>query len=193
MQRSLLIAVILVAGALLGIGAAWLAAPETPEVAAPGGDFTLTSAEGPVALADLRGRVVLVYFGYASCPDVCPTSLALISTALMALAPAELAQVRVLFVSLDPGRDTPEKLRQYAGYFHPNITGITGSPEALAELAGRYGAAYRMTPVKSVTGYVVDHTSVTSVVAPDGRLIEQLPHGTPPPEIIAAIRRWLAR
>ncbi len=195
MKRPALIATLILAGALLGIAVAWLTGPGAPpeQPGARGGDFTLTAAEGPVALDALRGRVVLVYFGYASCPDICPTSLALITTALNTLTPAEVERVRVLFISLDPERDTPVKLRQYAGYFHPNITGITGRPEVLADVAARYGAAYRMTPVQSAAGYVVDHTSVTSVVAPDGRLVEQLAHGTPPAEIIAAIRRWLAR
>jgi protein SCO1/2 len=99
--------------------------------------------------------------------------------------------VQVLFISVDPGRDTPEKLKQYAGYFHPNIAGVTGRPETIAAVAARYGASYRMTPVESAAGYVVDHSSVTSVIAPDGRLVEQLPHGTTPPEIVDAIRRWL--
>jgi protein SCO1/2 len=135
--------------------------------------------------------VVLLYFGYASCPDVCPTSLALIKAALQTLTPAELARVRVLFISVDPLRDTPAKLKQYARYFHPNIIGVTGKAAEIGAVAVRYGASYAFTPVQSAVGYVVDHTSVTSVVAPDGRLVEQLPHGTAAPEIVAAIRRWL--
>ena len=191
MRRVAVFVSVVLASLLLGALAAYLAAPRSDDPAPRGGNFTLTAADGPVSLADLRGRLVLIYFGYASCPDVCPTSLALTTAALNTLTPAEREQVRVLFISVDPGRDTPEKLRQYAGHFHPNITGVTGSPEALAAVAARYGAAYRMTPVESAAGYVVDHTSVTSVVVPDGRLVEQLPHGTTPPDIVAAIRRWL--
>ena len=192
MRRVILLTAAVLAAVLLGVLVAYLADPRTDEPALPrGGDFTLTAADGPVALERLRGRVVLLYFGYASCPDVCPTSLALTTAALKTLEPSELAQVQVLFISVDPGRDTPEKLRQYAGYFHPNIAGVTGSPEAIAAVAASYGASYRMTPVNSAAGYVVDHSSVTSVIAPDGRLVEQLPHGTTPPEIVAAIRRWL--
>lgn len=194
MRRTLLLALAVLAALLLGALAAYLLGPRHDGQALPrGGDFTLTAADGPVTLEQLRGKVVLLYFGYASCPDVCPTSLALTTGALKTLAPAELERVRVLFISVDPARDTPEKLRQYAGYFHPNIAGVTDSPEAIAAVAARYGAAYRITTVQSAAGYVVDHTSVTSVIAPDGRLVEQLPHGTLPPEIVAAIRRWLPR
>ncbi len=192
MRRPILLAVATLAAVLLGVFAAWLAGPRTNEPVLPrGGDFTLTAADGPVALERLRGRVVLLYFGYASCPDVCPTSLALTTAALKTLEPAELARVQVLFISVDPGRDTPEKLRLYAGYFHPNIAGVTGSPATIAAVATNYGASYRMTTVQSAAGYVVDHSSVTSVIAPDGRLVEQLPHGSTPPEIVATIRRWL--
>jgi protein SCO1/2 len=182
------------AGLVLGaLGFHFYSRPAPGPALPPGGDFTLESADGPVALERLRGQVVLIYFGYAACPDVCPTALALTTQGLMALTPDELARVRVLFVSVDPERDTLAHLKQYAGYFHPNITGVTGSHAALAAVTARYGAAYRRTEVTSAAGYVVDHTSVTTVVAPDGRLVEQLIHGTPPDEVAAAIRRWLPR
>lgn len=191
MRRAALVVLVLLLVAL----AVALGRLETQRPAAsglpPGGDFTLISADGLVSLKKLRGNVVLVYFGYASCPDVCPTSLALTAQGLARLAPAELARVRVLFVSVDPERDTPDKLKQYAAHFHPNIAGVTGEPAALAEIAARYGAAYRKQAVASAQGYVVDHTSFTSVVAPDGRLVERLAHGAPPDEIAQAVRRWL--
>lgn len=157
----------------------------------PGGDFTLVSADGLVSLKKLRGNVVLLYFGYASCPDVCPTSLALVAQGLARLTAAELGRVRVLFVSVDPERDTPDKLKQYATHFHANVTGVTGELAALADIAARYGAAYRKQAVESAQGYVVDHSSFTSVVAPDGRLVERLAHGAQPGEIAQAVRRWL--
>lgn len=200
MRRAAIYSALVIVALLLGALAAWLGGQRAAEPAAhaglplpPGGDFTLDSADGPVSLAGLRGKVVLVYFGYASCPDVCPTSLALIATALKTLAPAEREQVRVLFVSVDPLRDKPDMLKNYAGAFHPNILGVTGQHKVIGDMALRYGAFYRFTPVSSADGYVVDHTSATSVVAPDGRLVEQLPHGTAPPGIVASMRRWLSR
>jgi protein SCO1/2 len=181
--------------AVVGLVAGALLAPrfmsDTDNSLPPGGDFMLTSADGPVALADLRGKAVLIYFGYATCPDVCPTSLALIATALRALTPAERERVRVLFVSVDPARDTPARLKPYATHFHPDIIGVTAQVSVLGEMARHYGAAFNYTPVSSATGYVVDHTSSTAVVAPNGRLVELLPHATAPPEIVAAIRRVL--
>lgn len=168
--------------------------PPAGEALAPGGDFTLLSADGPVALTDLRGQVVLIYFGYASCPDACPTTLAQIAQGLAMLSASERARVRVLFVSVDPVRDTPEKLKTYAAHFAPEVIGLTGrTPSELAEIAARYGAYFRYQKVESAVGYVVDHTSFTSLVGPDGRLRERLPHGTPPAEIAAAVRRALPK
>ncbi|HJW82502.1 MAG TPA: SCO family protein [Acidiferrobacterales bacterium] len=200
MRRAAIYTALVIVALLLGALAAWLGGQRAAEPAAhagpplpPGGDFTLDAADGPVSLASLRGKVVLIYFGYASCPDVCPTSLALIATALKTLAPAERERVRVLFISVDPLRDKPDMLKKYAGGFHPNILGITGQHKVIGDVALRYGAYYGFTPVSSADRYVVDHTSATSVVAPDGRLVEQLSHGTPPPGIVASMRRWLPR
>jgi protein SCO1/2 len=176
-------------GAILG----WLLAdPDAGLAPRPkGGDFTLTSADGPVALRSFRGKVVLLYFGYTNCPDICPSALSFTAMALERLSPAERERVRAIFVSVDPERDTPEKLKGYAAYFHPNVIGVTGDHRTLAEIAARYGAAYRRSDIGSASGYAVDHTSFTYVIAPDGRLAESLPHGTPPDQVASAVRRWL--
>jgi len=84
-----------------------------------GGDFVLQSAAGPVDTKALRGNVLLVYFGYINCPDVCPMSMAAGAAALNALTPAERARTRMIMVSVDPERDTPAKLKDYVAYFHP--------------------------------------------------------------------------
>lgn len=183
----------LLAPAVVGAVLGWyFAAPKSPLPPRPsGGDFALASAEGPLTSQELRGKVVLLYFGYAKCPDICPTSLGLITMAFNLLQPGEIPRVRAVFVSVDPERDSPEKLKAYAAAFHPNVIGATGDPAALAELAARYGAAYRKTDTGSAFGYVVDHSSYTYVIAPDGKLVETLAHGTPPEQIVQAIRRLL--
>ena len=156
-----------------------------------GGDFTLQSWRGPVSLADFRGKVVLIYFGYTWCPDICPTNLAIIGLALKQLTPAERAGVQVLFVSVDPERDDVERLKQFAKYFDPGILGVTGSEQEIADAARRYGAAYRRSEQSnSAMGYMVDHSSYTYLVGPNGRLVEVLEHATPAERIVGLIRRF---
>lgn len=185
--------VLLLAPAVLGAVLGWyFAAPKTALPQRPtGGDFTLVSAAGPVTSRDLRGKVVLLYFGYGSCPDICPTSLGLITMAFNLLRADELERVRAVFVSVDPERDSPERLKTFAASFHPNVIGATGEPANLADLAARYGAAYRKTEVQSAVGYVVDHSSYTYVIAPDGKLAEILSHGTPAEQLVRTIRMLL--
>lgn len=197
-QRILLAIAVLLAALVLGLAIFWQ--PELPErplpvAAAPaGGDFTLQSAGGPVALQDFRGKVVLVYFGYTYCPDVCPTSLAATAEGLKLLSPEELARVAVIFVSVDPERDTPARLREYGEFFHPAVVGVTGTPEELAAIARRYGVFYARQPVATAGGgYVVDHSSDTYVVAPDGRLDGKIAHAVPPEQVAAEIRKRLTK
>jgi len=153
-----------------------------------GGDFTLHSANGPLSLHDLKGKVVLLYFGYTFCPDICPTSLAFNSQALATLDRTELDKVQMLFVSVDPERDTLDKLKAYTAYFHPSILGLSGTPEEIAKAAKLYGASYARQETGSAGGYVVDHSAYTYVIAPDGSLFKSLDHGTPPPQVVEAIR-----
>lgn len=197
MSERILIAIAgLLAALVLGLAFFW--SPELPErplpMAAlpPGGDFTLQSSTGPVSLKDYRGKVVLVYFGYTYCPDICPTALAATADGLKQLTAEELTRVAMLFISVDPERDTPARLKDYVEFFHPNIVGVTGTPESLAEIAKRYGVFYARQKVETVgDGYVVDHTSDTYVVGPDGRLLSKISHASPPDQVAAEIRKRL--
>lgn len=159
----------------------------------PAGDFTVDTPDGKLSLKDYRGKVVLVYFGYTFCPDVCPTSLAALGQAFSALSAEELERVRGVFVSVDPERDTMDVLKAYAPFFHPNIVGATSTPDQLAEIARRYGVSYMKQ--KSIDGrpYTVDHSSFTYLVGPDGKLAATLPHGSSPQELVSAIRQQLGR
>ena len=155
-------------------------------------DFVLQSAQGPVALADYRGKIVVLYFGYAFCPDVCPTSLGLLSLALNELTSEELDNVQPLFISVDPERDTVERLKTYAAAFHPSIKGITGDPIDIAQIAQQYGVMYMKVELPdSALGYAVDHSSQYYVINRDGILKQKINHGTDPKEIVAVLRQAL--
>ena len=158
---------------------------------AEGGGFTLQSLSGPVSLQDYRGKVTLLYFGYTMCPDVCPTNLSMMSNALMQLDDKALSQVQPMFISVDPQRDTMARLAEYTHYFHPSILGVSATPDVIKEVADRYGVAYQIVVQDdSATNYVVDHSSETYVIDPNGKLVERLSHAAPPAEILAAIKKY---
>jgi protein SCO1/2 len=195
-ERILMAIAGLLTALVLGLVIFWQ--PELPERPLPraalpeGGDFTLQSAGGPVSLKDFRGKVVLVYFGYTYCPDICPTSLAATSEGLKQLTPDELARVAMIFVSVDPKRDTPARLKEYVEFFHPSIVGVTGTPENIAEIAKRYAVFYAEQKVETAgEGYVVDHSADTYVIAADGKLVAKIAHATPSDQVAASIRKYL--
>ncbi|OOE51316.1 SCO family protein [Salinivibrio kushneri] len=137
---------------------------------------------------DPRPRIV--YFGYTHCPDVCPTSLAVLSAALKSLPESTRNAVSPVFITLDPKRDTSEKAAEYAHFFHPAITGVSGSEAQIAQLAKRYGVLYRITELEdSAMDYAVDHSSFFYFLSPNGELVEKVPHTLNPEMLIAAIKR----
>ncbi|MCL2830761.1 MAG: SCO family protein [Betaproteobacteria bacterium] len=158
-----------------------------------GGDFVLHSADGPVALSDYRGKVVLLYFGYAYCPDICPTSLAVLAQTFNDLPSPARNKVQGIFISVDPGRDTPAYLKEYVSFFHPLLVGVTGSTEEIAAVAQRYGVIYRIHPHDAEDRYVVDHSSLIYLIAPDGHLATALPYGVSAEEIHTALQPFLEK
>lgn len=135
-------------------------------------------------------RTRIVYFGYTHCPDVCPTSLAVLSSALKELPEDKLNTVWPVFISLDPERDTADKAQQYAQYFHKNFTGFSGTEQQIKELATSYGVLYTKTKLKdSALEYAVDHSSYFYFLKPDGSLIEKVAHTLNPAMLIDAIDR----
>jgi protein SCO1 len=158
----------------------------------PGGQFTLQSAAGPVSLSDLRGKLVLIYFGYTYCPDICPTSLAATVACVKQLTADEQARVAIVFISVDPGRDTPARLKTYVEFFHPQMLGLTGDAANLAEIARRYGVFYAFHKSESAAGsYVVDHSADTYVVGQEGALLDRIAHETAPEKVAATLRKYL--
>lgn len=191
----------IVAALGLGVAAAWwisqqfypvAASDSRPTTQVVGGDFTLQSAKGPVSLADFRGKVVVLYFGYTACPDICPTSLATQKAAFAQLSAAEMAQVQGIFISFDPERDTLEHIQRYVGYFHPNIVGVTGTLPDLRSIAQRYNAFFRKVEVpNSAMAYTIDHSSIIYLIDKQGKVQAQVQHAAPPAELTAAIRALL--
>lgn len=157
-----------------------------------GGGFRLESWRGPVSLEDFRGSVVLIYFGYTWCPDVCPTNLGYIGLALDSLSPAQQERVQVLFISVDPERDSLERLHQYTEFFHPRVMGLSGDSQTLTRVAAQYGVYFRRANAEDgADGYQMDHSSFTYLVGTDGRLRRSLGHATSPRGIAAALRTEL--
>ena len=176
---------------LVGIFASvWLVPTKSPQpYPGVGGDFTLSAISGPVALSDFKGKAVLVFFGYTHCPDVCPTDLARIGQVLNALTPAESTRVRGLFISIDPERDTPQRIADYTRFFHPSIIGLTGTPDDLHRVAKQYLVLYQKAEIgESQAGYLMDHSTKTYLVGRDGYLAKVLGHELEASQILAAVR-----
>jgi len=169
-------------------------APEpTSGYAHMGGDFTLQSSSGPVSLTDYRGKVVAIYFGYTHCPDVCPTSLAALSQAINQLTDQERAQTQGIFISVDPERDTPEIAAEYAQAFHPSFSGLSGTPEAIAEVAKRYFVLYEKVVLEdSEMGYAVDHSSILYVLGKNGVVQNLVRHSESQDDLVKSLRTALA-
>jgi len=155
-------------------------------------DFVLYSVDGKVSLSDFRNKVVILYFGYTFCPDVCPTSLARISAAYKSLSEDEQAQIQPIFISLDPERDTKKNIAEYARFFIPSFIGLTGSEQEVAAVAKNYRILYRKTEVEDGLDYVIDHSSIYFVIGRDGQLFSHLLHDVTPMEIAETIRLALA-
>ena len=150
-----------------------------PGVPVPdGGGFTLDSVRGSVSLDDLEGKAVMLFFGYTSCPDVCPLSLAKIGACLSSLEAGQAQHVEALFITLDPGRDTAERMHRYAEFFHPDIIGLTGAKQEIDEVAARYGIAYERKPApESALGYTISHPDTILLLDGDGALVDRIGGG----------------
>ncbi len=134
-----------------------------------GGDFSLTGPEGKtVSLEDFRNKVVLIYFGYTFCPDVCPVTLSNLKMLMLSLE-EKAEDVQVIFISIDPERDTFQKLKDYVPYFHPTFIGLTGSEAELASVAKKYQTFYLKQKVESEAGYLMAHSDVVILVDQNGR------------------------
>jgi protein SCO1 len=159
-----------------------------------GGPFTLTSPDGTtVTEQTYRGRWLLVYFGFTSCPDTCPTALLEIAAALTRLGP-DAGKLQPLFITVDPLRDTPAVMGNYIQSFDPRIVGLTGTPQQIAAVAQEYGVYYE--PRKSGPGaedYVMDHSTYLYLIDPEGKFVRGLDADTPGDRIAEAVRNAMAK
>ena len=146
-------------------------------------DFNLMASNGQrVSLGDFPGKLVVLYFGYTFCPDVCPATLVEIAGAMDILGD-DAEKVQTIMVSVDPERDTPEQLAEYVAHFDPDFLGVTGTPEEIIEIAAAYGIFYEKHEGSAASGYLIDHTATVLVVDEAGYLKLLLPFGTTAQEI----------
>ncbi|OHY95978.1 photosynthetic protein synthase I [Vibrio rotiferianus] len=150
--------------------------------------------EQPVDIFDTSDdRIRIVYFGFTRCPDVCPTSLAMLAGALNQIDDTQKSQLRPMFISLDPERDEADASAKYAHYFHPMIEGLSAPLEVTTPLAHKYGVIFRKTELEgSELKYTLDHSSYFYFLKPDGTLITKVPHTLTPAPIVEAITKLTA-
>ena len=153
-------------------------------------DFHLTDHTGrPRSLADFKGKVVSIFFGYTQCPDVCPTTMADMHTVLQQLGPADAAKVQVLFITIDPERDTQALLSQYVPAFDPGFIGLRGDPAVTAQTAKDFKVFYEKVPGKTPGTYSMNHTAGSYVYDPQGRLRLFVQHTGPGDDTKVSIER----
>ncbi len=152
----------------------------------PGGDFTLKRNQQPFSLSSLRGSPVILYFGYTHCPDICPVGLAVIRDALK--SSPTFASVNVVFITVDPLRDTPERLNEYVSFFDPRIIPLSGTEEQIREVAKSYGTYFMRSELGGAEDYTVDHTAYFYLIDQAGNLIRVLDHATDASALAEALK-----
>jgi protein SCO1/2 len=157
-----------------------------------GEDFQLQDGSGAVRhLADFRGQVVVVFFGYTRCPDVCPTNLVRLAAARRLLG-REAKRVQVIFITLDPERDTPKQLSDFVAWFDPTFLGLWGDPATIAETASAFKVSYDKHDAGPALGYTIDHFAGSFAYDPAGRLRLLIAQDEPSQQIAEDIRLLLA-
>ena len=155
-------------------------------------DFSLKDADGKVrTMADFKGKVVVLFFGYAQCPDVCPTTMTEMAQVKQQLG-ADGSKLQVLFVTVDPARDTPEVLKAYMGAFDPSFVALIPTPEQLAAVAKDFKVYYKKVDGKTPTSYAMDHSAASYIYDPQGRLRLYARYGAGVPAMVSDLKTLLA-
>lgn len=157
-----------------------------------GGAFTLVDQNGKAFSSErLKGKPTLIYFGYAFCPDVCPTSLLLMQTAIEKLGPDAFKKVNLVFITVDPERDTPELMKGYVENFSPTFIGLTGTAEQVAAASRAYRVYYQKVPGKNGGPYLMDHSSIVYLLDRNGRFTTHFTHEAKAEAIAAGVQKLL--
>jgi protein SCO1 len=153
-------------------------------------DFTLTAAGNtPVSLSDFRGQYVFIYYGYTFCPDFCPATLAKLARVREGLGD-DASRMQVVMVTVDPERDTPETLAEYVSLFDPTFVGLSGTTDEIDAAGQPFGIFYQKNEGSAATGYLVDHSTRTYLIDPEGKARVAYPHDAAVEDIVADLR-WL--
>lgn len=156
-----------------------------------GGPFILSDQGGhPRSLADFRGKLLLLYFGFVSCPDVCPTDLLAMGNAIRSLGP-DGEELQPVFVTLDPERDTREVLAAYVASFHPRFVALSGTEEETRRVATSYKVAYEKVPQAGAAAYSIDHAAYVFLLDREGKFVTLFPPGTPAQRMATMMREQL--
>jgi protein SCO1 len=190
-MRILAVFAAFLAGTLALFATVWLTLPnEATQSSGVGGPFRLIDQNGrAVTDRDFKGEPFIVFFGFTNCPDICPTTLFEMSEVLKRLGP-DADKTAALFISVDPERDTPEKLKDYVSSFHPRIFGLTGTPEEIALVEKEYRVYAKKVPLKD-GDYTMDHTTVVYLMDKDGRFVAPFNLKKSADEAAADLRRRL--
>ncbi|MES2255917.1 MAG: SCO family protein [Pseudomonadota bacterium] len=195
-KNALLILLLVVATAFGGF--LWLKGDQVPQLGrnmvtgqiAVGGPYALTDQDGkPRASTDFAGKYQLIYFGYTFCPDVCPTTLALMAATLDRLG-ADKDRIAPVFITIDPERDTPDAIKKYVAAFGPQFIGLTGTPDQIAKVEKEFRVYAKKGPVENGT-YAMDHSSVMYLMGPDGKLVSFYDEATTPEDLAQQLKSKL--
>jgi protein SCO1/2 len=191
-KKTILVGVL--AFGLIGLTALgiWLFRPESSlrgttyaEPYPPAPTINLARSNGEqFQLEDLRGKIVLLFFGYTSCPDVCPTTMAELKTALDRIGPERAEKVKVVYVTVDPQRDDPQRVQEYANHFNKEFIGLSGPETDLAKIWSDYGVFRSVAEGSPATGYLVDHTARITLIDQEGNLRASYGFETPVEDIV---------
>ena len=189
--RILAVLAAFLAGALALFAVVWVTLPtEATKPSSVGGPFRLVDQNGrAVSDQDFKGKPFIVFFGFTNCPDICPTTLFEMSEVLKRLGP-DADRTAALFISVDPERDTPDKLKDYLSSFHARIFGLTGTPEEIAKVEKEYRVYAKKVPLKD-GDYTMDHTALIYLMDRDGKFVSPFNLKQSPTDAAADLKRYI--